>query len=87
MTQGGWSFTVLNSADWVPEAPFSIQTTMDFNPANPFANAKNAIKKAPFFKRIAMNYFYNSLINYNLPSKNCSYINIITNINNFFIFY
>jgi thiol-disulfide isomerase/thioredoxin len=61
MTQGGWSFTVVNSADWVPEAPFSIQTTMDFNPANPFANAKNAIKKAPFFKRIAMNYFYNSL--------------------------
>ena len=61
MTQGGWSFTVVNSADWVPEAPFSIQTTMDFNPANPFANAKKAIKKAPFLKRIAMNYFYNSL--------------------------
>jgi thiol-disulfide isomerase/thioredoxin len=61
MTQGGWSFTVVNSADWVPEAPFSIQTTMDFNPANPFANAKEAIKKAPFFKRIALNYFYNSL--------------------------
>jgi hypothetical protein len=34
---------------------------MDFNPANPFANAKEAIKKAPFFKRIALNYFYNSL--------------------------
>ena len=61
MTQGGWSYTVVNSADWVPEAPFSIQTTMDFNPANPFANAKKAIKKASFFKRIAMNYFYNSL--------------------------
>ena len=61
MTQGGWSYTVVNSADWVPEAPFSIQTTMDFNPANPFANAKDAIKKAPFIKRIAMNYFYNSL--------------------------
>ena len=61
MTKGGWSFTVVNSADWVPEAPFSIQTTMDFNPANPFANAKKAIKKAPFLKRIAMNYFYNSL--------------------------
>jgi hypothetical protein len=61
MTQGGWSFTVVNSADWVPEAPFSIQTTMDFNPANPFANAKDAIKKASFFKRIGLNYFYNSL--------------------------
>jgi thiol-disulfide isomerase/thioredoxin len=61
MTKGGWSFTVVNSADWVPEAPFSIQTTMDFNPANPFANAKKAIKKAPFLKRIAMNNFYKSL--------------------------
>lgn len=61
MTQGGWSFTVVNSADWVPEAPFSIQTTMDFNPANPFVNAKKTIKKAPLLKRIGMNYFYNSL--------------------------
>jgi len=61
MTQGGWSFTVVNAADWVPEAPFSIQTTMDFNTVNPFANAKKEIKKAPFVKRIAMNYFYNSL--------------------------
>jgi hypothetical protein len=61
MTQGGWSFTVVNSADWVPEAPFSIQTTLDFNPANPFANAKKVIKKAPLLKRIGLNYFYNSL--------------------------
>ncbi len=61
MTKGGWAFTVVNSADWVPEAPFSIQTTLDFNPANPFVNAKKTIYKAPFFKRLAMNYFYNSL--------------------------
>jgi pimeloyl-ACP methyl ester carboxylesterase len=61
LTKGGWSLTVVNSADWVPEAPFSIQTTMDFNPSNPFVNAKSTIKKAPFFKRLGMNYFYNSL--------------------------
>jgi hypothetical protein len=61
MTKGGWSFTVVNSADWVPEAPFSIQTTLDFNPSNPFVNAKRTIKRAPFFQRLAMNSFYNSL--------------------------
>ncbi len=61
MNKGGWAYTVVNSADWVPEAPFSIQTTMDFNPSNPFVNAKSAIKKAPFFKRLALNCFYNSL--------------------------
>jgi hypothetical protein len=61
MTKGGWAFNIVNSADWVPEAPFSIQTTMDFNPSNPFVNAKSTIRKAPFFKRVAMNHFYTSL--------------------------
>ncbi|MBU6204169.1 MAG: lipase family protein [Bacteroidetes bacterium] len=61
MTKGGWAFTVVNSADWVPEAPFSIQTTMDFNPSNPFTNALATISKAPFFKRILMRAYFNSL--------------------------
>jgi hypothetical protein len=61
MTKGGWAFTVVNSADWVPEAPFSLQTTMDFNPCNPFVNARSTMKKAPFVQRLAMNHFYNSL--------------------------
>jgi hypothetical protein len=61
MTKGGWAYTVVNSADWVPETPFSIQTTMDFNPSNPFVNAKSSIKKASLLKRLAMNHFYNSL--------------------------
>jgi thiol-disulfide isomerase/thioredoxin len=78
MTKGGWSYTVVNSADWVPEAPFSIQTTTDFNPSNPFANAKKVIKKAPFFKRIGMNYVYNSL---DKPTKkaNKKFQNILGN--------
>lgn len=61
LTKGGWSMTVVNAADWVTEAPFSIQTTSDFNPANPFVLARSAIKKAPLSKRLAMQYFYNSL--------------------------
>jgi len=61
LTKGGWSLTVVNSADWVTEAPFSIQTTADFNPANPFVLAKSAIKKAPLSKRLVMQYMYNSL--------------------------
>lgn len=61
LTSGGWAFNVVNSADWVPEVPFSIQTTMDFNATNPFSTAKKSIKKAPFFQRIAMKHVYNSL--------------------------
>jgi hypothetical protein len=61
MTKGGWSNTVVNAADWVPEGPFSIQTTMDFNESNPFSDVKKLIGKQSFFKRIVMNYVYNSL--------------------------
>jgi Lipase (class 3) len=61
MTAGGWAFNVVNSADWVPETPLSIQTIQDFNTVNPFTNAKKAIKKQSFPKRIVMNYAYGKL--------------------------
>lgn len=61
MTQGGWAFNVVNAADWVPELPFSIQTTNDFNTPNPFAGVKDIIKKQGMINRLAMNYAYNQL--------------------------
>ena len=60
-TQGGWAYNVVNSADWVPEVPFSVQTVDDFNTTNPFANAGSLIKKQKFFKRIILRSVYNSL--------------------------
>ncbi|MDQ4140485.1 MAG: hypothetical protein M3142_08155 [Bacteroidota bacterium] len=60
-TQGSWAFNVVNSADWVPEVPVSIQTINDFNPTNPFTNAKAGIKKQKFPQRAALNYVYNQL--------------------------
>ncbi|MDY0341998.1 MAG: lipase family protein [Lentimicrobium sp.] len=66
MTAEGWAFNVVNTADWVPEAPFSVQTVRDFNKTNPFVNAKSTIKKQPFPKRIMMNYAYRKL---NRPTK------------------
>lgn len=60
-TQGGWAFNVVNSADWVPEVPFSIQTVNDFNATNPFAGAKDVIKKQKFLQRIVLRHVYNSL--------------------------
>ncbi|GAB4133627.1 MAG: hypothetical protein Fur0041_06010 [Bacteroidia bacterium] len=39
ITRGGWAFRVVNSADWVAEVPFSIQTLNDIHPLNPFYNA------------------------------------------------
>jgi len=45
-----WAFNVVNSADWVPETPISIQTLADFNETNLFKSAKNEIKKLKFPK-------------------------------------
>ncbi|MEO5684016.1 MAG: lipase family protein [Chitinophagaceae bacterium] len=61
MVQGGWAYNVVNAADWVPEVPFSIQTTDDFNLPNPFAGAKDIIKKQGTINRIALRYAYNQL--------------------------
>ena len=62
MTQNGWAYNVVNSADWVPEVPVSIQTLDDFNATNPFANAKEMIKKQKKLKsRMALNYAYKKL--------------------------
>jgi hypothetical protein len=61
MVKGGWAFTVINAADWVPQAPFSIQTADDFVELSPFANVREAIQKAPFMQRIALRQVYNSL--------------------------
>lgn len=60
-TQEGWAYNVVNSADWVPETPVTVQTLNDFNQVNPFINANGIIKKQSFFKRLALNYAYGKL--------------------------
>ena len=61
MVKEGWALTVTNAADWVPQAPFSIQTVGDFVELSPFANIKDEIRKQPFLKRIVLSKVYNSL--------------------------
>ncbi len=61
LTQGGWSYNVVNSADWVPEVPFSIQTVDDFNKTNPFTDADGMIKSQKLFTRIALKKAYNDM--------------------------
>lgn len=61
LTHGGWAYNAVNSVDWVPEVPFSIQTTDDFNNTNPFANASNLIKKQKFPANLALKHLYNKL--------------------------
>ncbi|RYD84286.1 MAG: lipase family protein, partial [Sphingobacteriales bacterium] len=61
ITRGGWGFNVVNSADWVPEVPFSIQTLANFNPTNVFVNTKKMLKKQKFFVRLIGNHVYNKM--------------------------
>ena len=61
LTQDGWAYNVVNSADWVPEFPVSIQTLDDFVEPNPFMNIREMIRKQKFMARIALNMAYRKL--------------------------
>ena len=61
LTQKGWAFNVVNSADSVPEAPFSIQTPDDYNTLNPFKYVDAVFKQTTFPKNIILKHFYNQL--------------------------
>jgi hypothetical protein len=60
-TAGGWSFNVVNAADWVPETPISIQTLNDFTPVNPFVHASSLIKKMKFPQKMVLKRVYKQL--------------------------
>lgn len=60
-TQSGWSFNVVNSLDWVPQTPFTVQTLQDMPDINPFQDAGKIIKKQKWPGRWAFRYAYGRL--------------------------
>lgn len=56
LTKNGWAYNVINSADWAPEAPFTVQQTTDINFTNPFRYAQHSKKTLKFKDRFLMNY-------------------------------
>ena len=65
-TKNGWAFNVVNSADWVPETPMSIQTMEDLNPVNPFDDPEKIFGKFKFPRNLFIRYGFNRLDN---PTK------------------
>ncbi len=61
ITYGGWAFRVVNSEDWVPEMPFSIQTLQDVNELSPFTNGDAIFKDVSFAKRVYLERIYNKM--------------------------
>jgi hypothetical protein len=60
-TSGGWAYNVVNTADWVPETPVTIQTLHDFNNTNVFAVAPDLFKKQKFPVNLIGKYVFNRL--------------------------
>ena len=61
LNRDGWAINVVNTADWVPDVPFTVQTVDDFTAVNPFHGAKAQIKKQKFPKNLALKYAYNQM--------------------------
>ena len=61
LTQKGWAFNVVNTADWVPETPVSVQTLYDFNATNPFVDVQSVFKKQKFPKNLVMKHVFKKM--------------------------
>lgn len=59
ISRGGWAFRIINSVDWVPEVPFTVQTTNDLSAGNPFAEPERAGLTGPF--RFIANHIINKM--------------------------
>jgi hypothetical protein len=64
ITSGGWGLRVINTEDWVPETPFSIETVNDLPQVNPFNNINDAFAqiKKPIV-RMVLKSVYRKLFN------------------------
>lgn len=70
ISRNGYGYRVVNSADWVPETPLSVQTRTDFNTVNPITDAKKVLKKQKFFVRLVLNHIYNKMSNASTKTMN-----------------
>ncbi len=61
LNRQGWAFNVVNTADWVPETPLTVQTINDFNEVNPFRNARQGIKSQKFPARLYLMHAFKRL--------------------------
>ncbi|SKB64300.1 Lipase (class 3) [Sphingobacterium nematocida] len=57
----GWSQHVVNTEDWVPQSPFTVQTIADLPDVNPVPALEATLKKQSFFKRMFFNSLYKKI--------------------------
>jgi hypothetical protein len=61
ITRNGLAFTIVNTADWVPETPFTVQTISDFNSGNPFSDISSLLGSQKAAVRWYLKSMYNKM--------------------------
>ncbi len=61
ITRGSKAFTIVNSDDWVPETPFSVQTLEDLNAVSPFSNIDAVFARQKMLARWYLKGMYNKM--------------------------
>lgn len=61
INRGGWAFNIINTADWVPETPFAVQTLTDMSKVNPFVNVKEVIRKQKLPVRLYLGHAFRQM--------------------------
>jgi len=54
----GWSYNLVNTEDWVPQSPFTVQTVNDLPDINPMTFVTANIEKQSFFRRLFLRSIY-----------------------------
>jgi len=61
-TRAQWAFSIVNTADPVPEMPFTTQQVdLDMNEPNPILNLMKRFDNLPFFKRLVLKRAFNRM--------------------------
>ncbi len=61
INRGGWAYTVVNAADWVPETPYTVQHVRDMNDVNPLIHTRAMLKRQKWFVKTVGGYFYGKI--------------------------
>ena len=61
INRGGWAYTVVNAADWVPETPVTVQQFTDLNYLNPFRNISSMLRSQKLAIRVYAGMVYRQL--------------------------
>ncbi len=61
ITRDGWGFRIVNTLDWVPESPFTVQTINDVNTTSPLRNTGESVNRLGFASKVYLKMVHRKL--------------------------